>query len=264
MIALSLTNIQKSYGIDVILKDITFTINEYEKVGIVGCNGAGKTTLFKIISKEINPDSGTIYIGQDKTIGYLSQSLDLDENLTVFEETMKVFSNIKKIEDRLRELENMMSKEDINSNEYKKFLSEYGHLQEEYDRKNGYGCESFVKGMLIGLGIPSQDFSKKIGYLSGGQKTRVALSKLLLSNPDILLLDEPTNHLDLDAIQFLENFLKDYKGTVLIISHDRYFLDVITNKTLELNDGIIEEYNGNYSFYIMEREKRIEQKNKRI
>ncbi|QCX34031.1 ABC-F type ribosomal protection protein [Caloramator sp. E03] len=259
MIALSLNKIQKSYGIEVILKDITFAINEYEKVGLVGPNGAGKTTLFKIICNELKPDSGDIFIGQNKKIGYLSQNLDLDENLTVFEETMNVFSNIKNIENRLRELEILMSKENFNSNEYKKLLNEYGHLQEEYERNNGYGCESFAKGMLIGLGISNEDFSKKIANLSGGQKTRVALSKLLLSNPDILLLDEPTNHLDLDAIQFLENFLKEYKGTVLIISHDRYFLDEITNKTFELNNGIVEEYNGNYSFFIAEREKRLEQ-----
>ncbi|MCX7884922.1 MAG: ABC-F type ribosomal protection protein [Caloramator sp.] len=262
MIALSLNKIQKSYGIDVILKNVSFTINENEKVGLVGSNGVGKTTILKIISGDLKPDSGDILIGQGKKIGYLSQNLNLDEDSTVFDETMKVFDNLKKIEVRLRELENLMSNESLDSDEYKKLLNEYGHLQEEYERNNGYSCESFVKGMLIGLGISAEDFSKKIAYLSGGQKTRIALSKLLLSNPDILLLDEPTNHLDLDAIEFLENFLKEYKGTALIISHDRYFLDVITNRTFELTDGIIEEYNGNYSFFICEREKRFEQKMK--
>lgn len=262
MIALSLNNIQKSYGIDTILKNVTFAVNENEKVGLVGSNGAGKTTIFKIICGDVKPDSGDIFIGNGKKVGYLSQNLDLDDNSTVFEETMKVFEALKTIEMRLRELENLMSNSEFDSKEYKKLLNEYGRLQEEYERQNGYGCESFVKGMLIGLGIQSSDFNKKIMHLSGGQKTRVALCKLLLSNPDILLLDEPTNHLDLDAIFFLENFLKDYKGTIIIISHDRYFLDVITTKTFELTDGIIEEYNGSYSYFIAEREKRFEQKMK--
>lgn len=262
MIALSLNHISKSYGTDVILKDITFTINDNEKVGLVGRNGAGKTTLFKILSGELQPDSGEIYIPKEKSIGYLSQNLGLDENLTVFEETMKVFEHLKKMEKRLRELEFLIAESSSSSESsyHEKLLNEYGRIQEEYERNNGYGCESFARGVLIGLGILPDDFEKEIKYLSGGQKTRVALSKLLLKNPDILLLDEPTNHLDLAAINFLENFLKDYKGTIIIISHDRYFLDIITNKTYELTNRVIEEYNGNYTFFISEREKRYEQK----
>jgi ATP-binding cassette, subfamily F, member 3 len=262
MISLSLNNISKSYGTDVILKSVSFAINEYDKIGLVGRNGSGKTTLFKILCGEIQPDSGEMFIQRDKTIGYLSQNLGLDENLTVFEETMKVFENIKQMESRLRVLESQIAENSLNYEDaaYDRLLKEYGSIQEEYERLNGYGCESFAKGILIGLGITPADFTKEVRYLSGGQKTRVALSKLLLKNPDILLLDEPTNHLDLSAIAFLENFLKEYKGTIVIISHDRYFLDVITNKTYELTDGTIEEYNGNYSYFIETRQERHEQR----
>lgn len=260
MIILSLNNISKAYGTDIILKDINFSINESEKVGLVGINGAGKTTLFRILCHETSYDSGSIYIPADKKIGYLSQNLDLDSDCTVFEETMKVFKSIKNMELRLREIEGIISNPgmDYASNEHENLLREYGRIQEEYERMNGYGSESFARGILIGLGIASVDFDKEIKYLSGGQKTRVALAKLLLKNPDILLLDEPTNHLDLNAINFLENFLKDYKGTVIVISHDRYFLDVVTSRTFELTKGVIEEYNGNYSYFISEREKRYE------
>lgn len=258
MIVLSLKDISKSYGTDVILKNITFNVNEYEKIGLVGINGAGKTTLFKILCGDISSDSGEKYLAQDKKMGYLSQNIDLNENSTVFSETMEVFSHIKAMEKRLREIEELLSSSEDSMHE--QLLKEYGKLQDEFERQGGYSCESFARGILTGLGIDSRDFDKEIRYLSGGQKTRVSLAKMLLKNPDILLLDEPTNHLDLSAISFLENFLKEYKGTVIIISHDRYFLDIITNKTLELTGGIVEEYNGNYSCFIKERQKRFDQR----
>lgn len=260
MIALSLKNISKTYGTDVILKDVSFNVNESEKIGLVGINGAGKTTLFKIICKDIAPDSGEIFTMTGKKIGYLSQNLDLSDDNTVFSEVMRVYENIKDIEIRLRKIEKLLS--NIDEGEHEALLKEYGTLQDQYERLNGYGCESFARGMLTGLGIEQKDFDKNIRYLSGGQKTRVALAKLLLSNPDILLLDEPTNHLDLAAISYLESFLKDYSGTVIIISHDRYFLDVITSRTLELTDGIAEDYGGNYSYFISERSSRYEKRTK--
>lgn len=261
MLALSLNKINKSYGINTILENVSFTINENEKVGFVGKNGAGKTTLFKILTGEISPDSGEMFIPKDKKLGYLSQNLGLDENLTVFQETMKVYEDVKVIEFRLRELEVLIAESANTSNsDYEKYLKEYGRLQDEFEKRNGYGCESFAKGILVGLGIGPEHFEKPIHLLSGGQKTRVALSKLLLKNPDILLLDEPTNHLDLQAINFLEGFLKDYNGTVIIISHDRFFLDIITTKTFELTNGYVEEYGGNYTYYINERRIRYEQR----
>ncbi|MEG0367983.1 MAG: ABC-F family ATP-binding cassette domain-containing protein, partial [Coprobacillus sp.] len=262
MLALSLNKITKSYGVDMILQDVSFTINENEKVGFVGKNGAGKTTLFKILTGEILPDSGDKFIPKDKKLGYLSQNLGLDEHLTVFQETMKVFDDVLNIETRLRELESLISSSapDSDSSDYQKYLNEYGRLQDEFEKNNGYGCESFAKGVLVGLGIGPEYLDHKINLLSGGQKTRVALSKLLLQKPDILLLDEPTNHLDLEAINFLEGFLRDYPGTVIIISHDRFFLDVITSKTFELTTGIVEEYKGNYSYFIEERRTRYSQR----
>lgn len=263
MIILSLNNITKSFGTNEILKGITFSVNENEKIGLVGVNGAGKTTLFKIISGIEHPDGGELFVMEDKKIGYLSQNLGLDENNSVFNDTMKVYKNIKLIEKRLRELEKLLAAaSNCDEKEHKRQLDEYGMLEEQYDRQNGYGCESFARGMLIGLGISQDDFDKKIKYLSGGQKTRVALSKMLLQNPDLLLLDEPTNHLDLSALNFLEEFLKNYKGTVILISHDRYFLDVVTQRTIELSNGIIEDYGGNYSYFIKDRQVRYENKMK--
>lgn len=264
MIILSTSNISKSYGTDIILKDVNFSVNEYEKIGFVGKNGAGKTTIFKMLSGQMIPDNGNIFVTKDKKVGYLSQNLNIDENMTVFQETLKVFDDIIKIEQRLRELEGLIAHHSVNSNDndiyHEKLLKEYGDLQDEFEIHNGYGIESFARSILVGLGISPDDFNKEINCLSGGQKTRVALAKLLLESPDILLLDEPTNHLDLSAISFLENFLKEYKGTIIIISHDRYFLDVITTKTYELIDGLIEEYNGNYSYYIHERENRYNER----
>jgi ATP-binding cassette, subfamily F, member 3 len=262
MTILSASNISKAYGTDVILKDVNFSINENEKIGLVGKNGAGKTTIFKMISGSLSLDSGDIFVTKDKKIGYLSQNLNLDENTTVFEETLKVFDNLIQMEQRLRELEKLIAHHSSTEGDsyHETLLKEYGNIQDEYERNNGYGIESFARSILVGLGISTEDFNKEIKFLSGGQKTRVALSKLLLESPDILLLDEPTNHLDLAAIDFLEGFLRDYRGTIIIISHDRYFLDIITTKTYELIDGIIEEYNGNYSYYVKERENRYKER----
>lgn len=257
MAILYVNNIKKSYGVDVVLDGVNLIINEGDKIGFVGRNGAGKTTLFKIITGSIKQDEGEIILQKGKNLGYLSQNLDIDENLTAFEEVMKVFSDIKEIEERMRQIEGELS--DPNS-DHERLLKEYGRLQVEFENRNGYSCESYAKGVLIGIGLLEEEISKKICYLSGGQKTRVALAKLLLKSPDVLLLDEPTNHLDLGGIAFLENFLKEYRGTVLIISHDRYFLDVITNKTVEVLNGKVEEYGGNYSYFIKERKNRIEQR----
>ncbi|MCY6355439.1 ribosomal protection-like ABC-F family protein [Clostridium sp. ZS2-4] len=262
MIVLSCKNIHKSYGIDVILKNVTFNINEGEHIGLVGPNGAGKSTILKIINKQIETDSGDIFIDKNKIIGYLSQNLSLESTNSIYDEVLLVFSSLINLENKLSELEKEMNKPYDTSNEeyHNKVIKDYTLTSELYMNRGGYTYKAEINKVLKGLGFLEKDYSKPINILSGGQKTRVALCKLLLSKPDILLLDEPTNHLDLDAIEWLEEYLKSYKGTILVISHDRFFLDSITDKTLELSNGCIDIYNGNYSAYIELKKKAYEEK----
>lgn len=262
MIVLSCKDIQKSYGIDVILKNVTFNINEGEHVGLVGPNGAGKSTLFKIINKQLDPDGGDIFIEKNRPVGYLAQHLSLESSNSIYNEVTLVFQDLLNLEFKLKELEHEMNKpyDATNSGYHDKVIRDYTTSVELFTNRGGYVYKAEISKVLKGLGFTDDDYSKPISILSGGQKTRVALCKLLLSKPDILLLDEPTNHLDLDAIEWLEEYLKDYKGTVLVISHDRFFLDAITNKTFELNGGTVEIYNGNYSSYIELRKKAYEEK----
>lgn len=260
MIVLNCKNIKKSYGINEVLKDVSFSINEGEKAGFIGANGAGKSTLFKIITGETEYDSGELYVDKNKTLGYLSQHLSLDSSNTIFDEMLTVFSYLSNIESKLKKLENLLNEPYDHSKEeyHNKIIKEYSSLSESYKIRGGYTYKSEIKKVLSGLGFIESDLTKSIGILSGGQKTRVALCKLLLIKPDILLLDEPTNHLDLEAIEWLENYLKDYKGTVIAISHDRYFLDEVTTRTLELINGHVISYNGNYSIFIDEKKRNYE------
>lgn len=262
MIVLSCKDIHKSYGIDIILKNVTFNINEGEHIGLVGPNGAGKSTILKIINKQIETDSGDIFIDKNKKIGYLSQNLSLESSNTIYDEVLLVFSNLIHLENKLSELEKEMNKPYDASNEdyHNKVIKDYTLTSELYMNRGGYTYKAEINKVLKGLGFLENDYSKPINILSGGQKTRVALCKLLLSKPDILLLDEPTNHLDLDAIEWLEEYLKSYKGTIIVISHDRFFLDSITDKTLELSNGCIETFNGNYSAYIELKKKAYDEK----
>lgn len=260
MIVLSCKDITKSYGIDVILKNITFNINDGEKVGLIGANGAGKSTLFKILTSQLEYDNGELFIDKSKKLGYLSQNLALDSYNTIYEEVLGVFEALLSMEDKLKVLEDKMNEPyDSSKEEYhNKIIKEYTTLSEMYTNNGGYTYKGEISRVLKGLGFTEEDFDKSISILSGGQKTRVALCKLLLTNPDILLLDEPTNHLDLDAIEWLEEYLKNYKGTMIIISHDRFFLDAITTKTLELIGGTVESYNGNYTTFIDLKKKNYE------
>jgi len=260
MIVLSCKDITKSYGIDVILKNITFNINDGEKVGLIGANGAGKSTLFKILTSQLEYDNGELFIDKSKKLGYLSQNLALDSYNTIYEEVIGVFEALLSMEDKLKVLEDKMNEPyDSSKEEYhNKIIKEYTTLSEMYTNNGGYTYKGEISRVLKGLGFTEEDFDKSISILSGGQKTRVALCKLLLTNPDILLLDEPTNHLDLDAIEWLEEYLKNYKGTMIIISHDRFFLDAITTKTLELIGGTVESYNGNYTTFIDLKKKNYE------
>ncbi|KXZ39086.1 ATP-binding cassette, subfamily F, member 3 [Alkalithermobacter thermoalcaliphilus JW-YL-7 = DSM 7308] len=262
MIILSCNNINKSFGIDTILENVSFAVNEGDTVGLVGVNGTGKTTLFNIISGKYGYDSGDIYISKNTTIGYLYQNPDFDSNKTVLDEVLTVFEHLMKMENDLRNLEILISNESKNSEKLESLMNEYSSMLEEFSNSNGYGYKSEARGTLKGLGFNESDFDKKIDILSGGEKTRVLLAKLLLTKPDLLLLDEPTNHLDTDAIEWLENFIKQYKGTIFIISHDRYFLDQTVNKIFELHNKNLRTYTGNYSDYIKKSyaEKEIELK----
>ena len=260
MIVLSCKSITKSYGIRDVLKNITFSINEGDKVGIVGGNGEGKSTLFKILTKELSQDSGEVFIDKNRTIGYLSQHIDLQLDNTIYNEMTLVFKEFLDIENRLQILEEKMNEpyDESNSSYHEKLIKDYTTLQDLYSNKGGYTYKGEISRVLKGLGFVEEDFNKVISTLSGGQKTRVSLCKLLLRNPDIILLDEPTNHLDLNAIEWLEEYLTAYKGTVLVISHDRFFLDCITNNTFEVINGHVNCYNVPYTKFIELRQKNHE------
>lgn len=260
MIILSCKNIKKSFGIDEILKDVNLAINEGDKVGLIGSNGEGKSTLFKILIKELDSDSGELFIDKNKSLGYLSQNLSLTDSNSIYSEMLLVFSDLTRLEEKIRTLEVKMGEPyDPSKEEYhNKLIKDYTTAQELFENRGGYTYKAEISRVLKGLGFTENDYDKQITLLSGGQKTRVALCKLLLSKPEILLLDEPTNHLDLNAIEWLEEYLKTYKGTILVISHDRFFLDAVTNATYELIAGKVNCYNASYTKFLDLREKDIE------
>ena len=235
MISLSVSNLRKTYGIDLIFENVSFAINEREKVAIVGANGAGKTTLFNIIVGDEPKDSGDIFIAKDTNIGYMSQNVNITSDKTLIEETVSVFEDIIILENELRRLEQEISNNHQDEEKTQKLMKEYSKKTEIFAKNDGYSYNSKARGVLIGLGFNANDLDKKVELLSGGEKSRLLLAKILLKKPSILLLDEPTNHLDMDSITWLETFLKNYNGTVLIISHDRYFLNTLTTKTIWSN-----------------------------
>ena len=243
MIAISCSNISKSYGINTILKDISFNINEEEKVGLIGDNGAGKTTLFKILTGEINPDNGQVFLSKDKTLGYLKQKNSYKDDTTIYEACLPTFQELIDKEKELRKLEKNISKDPTNQ----KLLDEYSDKLDIFEKNGGYSYKGKIKGVLNGLGFGQNFYDKPVNILSGGQKSKLQLGLLLLEEPDILLLDEPTNHLDLKATDWLESFLNDFPNTVITITHDRYFLDKVTTKIIEIENQSILEYNGSYS-----------------
>ena len=252
MIILSCNNLTKSFGVESILENISFTVNEGDKIGVIGVNGTGKTTLFKIISGIYGYDSGEIYTSKDCEIGYLEQNTNFYSDNTIFTEVLEVFSDLIKMEEDLRKMECEISDKssENNSPDLQKLMDNYSHKLELFQNSNGYGYKSEAKGVLKGLGFNDEELEKPIKILSGGEKTRVLLAKLLLRKPTLLLLDEPTNHLDSDALEWLELFLKQYKGTVILISHDRYFLDQSVNRIFEIHNKKLKAYNGNYSYYV--------------
>ncbi|MZQ96409.1 MAG: ATP-binding cassette domain-containing protein [Acidaminobacter sp.] len=259
MIALSCNSLTKYYGVDRIIEDISFTMSQGDRVGLIGRNGAGKTTLFKILTGQITSDSGTLYRAKDTEIGYLEQIVPSSSSQTLLDYAMSIFSEMLAREEALRALEHDIADadpKDISVNE--KRLEEYSHKLESFEKDGGYTFRSEVKGVLRGLGFEESEFGRDLNELSGGQKSRLSIGRLLLKKPELLLLDEPTNHLDIDACAWLENYLKSYPGTMMIISHDRYFLDQLVNKIYEIENGKLTEYPGLYSDYAREKRKRFE------
>ncbi len=244
---LACRNISKSFGTDQILNNVSFHVNEREKAAVIGINGAGKSTLFKIIMGELAPDDGEIIFAKGCSVGYLAQHQGLSSENSIYDEILTVKQDVIDIETRVRQLEESMK--GASGTELEQMLSAYTRLNHEFELKNGYAYKSEVIGILKGLGFAEEDFSKPVTTLSGGQKTRVALGKLLLSKPELILLDEPTNHLDMESIAWLENFLVNYQGSVVVIAHDRYFLDKVVTKVVELEQGKAVSYDGNYTAY---------------
>ena len=245
---LSCNNIYKSFGTTEVLNAVSFHVNDREKVAIVGINGAGKSTLLKIIIGEMSADKGDVIISKGSTIGYLSQHQDLLSGSSIYEEMLTVKKDVIELDARIRELE--ISMKHVQGKELEQMLKTYTRLTHEFEMQNGYAYKSEVIGILKGLGFSEEDFDKKVDTLSGGQKTRISLGKLLLSKPDILLLDEPTNHLDLISIDWLETFLINYNGAVVLVSHDRYFLDKVVTKVIGIEHHKARIFEGNYSDYV--------------
>ena len=252
MILLQVNQLCKYYGADIILSNIKLEVQTRDRIALVGRNGAGKSTLLKIISGNLSYDSGEIIKPKDVKIGYLAQDTGLESTLSIWEEMLSVFEELRKQEQALRKLEQEMSDPSLFENpiQYEKVLKEYDELQVQFKENGGYQFEADIRSVLHGLNFQSFDYNTKISSLSGGQKTRLALGKLLLSKPDILILDEPTNHLDIDTLSWLEQYLQSYDGAILIVSHDRYFLDEVVNQVYEISRHQIMKFPGNYSFYL--------------
>ena len=248
---LSCQNICKAFGEKVILNDASFHIEDREKAALIGCNGVGKTTLLRIIMQEISADSGTVVLARDKNIGYLAQYQDIHGHHTIYEELLTTKQHIIDMERRIRNMEQEMNT--VKGDDLNRLMETYTRLTHQFELENGYAYKSELTGVLKGLGFTEEDYDKQIEKLSGGQKTRVALGKMLLSKPDILLLDEPTNHLDMESISWLETYLLNYPGAVFIVSHDRYFLDKVVTKVVEIEAGQTRVYSGNYSAYALKK-----------
>lgn len=249
---LSCQNISKAFNEQTVLSHISFHLEDYEKAAIVGINGAGKTTLLRIIVGEMAADEGISVLSKGKTLGYLAQNQDVDSEASIYDELLSVKAHIIAMEEKIRKTE--LSMKQASGRELELLMEEYARLTHAFEMEDGYACRSEITGVLKGLGFTEEEFSKKISTLSGGQKTRVALGRLLLVRPDLVILDEPTNHLDLNSIAWLENYLLNYKGAVLIVSHDRYFLDKIAGKVIEIDQAKATSFTGNYSDYAIKKE----------
>lgn len=264
MILLQINQLTKYYGAELVFSNIKMEIKTNSRIGLVGRNGAGKSTLLKIIAGELAYDSGEIIKPKEVSVGFLDQYTGLDSENTIWDEMLEVFGHLREMENRIRELEQEMASEDLykDPGKYKKIVAEYDYLQNEYKNQGGYQYESDIRSVLHGLKFSEYSYDTKISTLSGGQKTRLALGKLLLSKPDLLILDEPTNHLDIESLTWLEQYLQAYEGAILVVSHDRYFLDKIVTEIYELSRGKLTKYNGNYSRYLIQKAEKYEREMK--
>lgn len=249
MIILSAKDICKSYGVDVILENVSFHINEGDRVGVVGPNGAGKSTLLKILTGEMSYDSGDFFVSNDTTIGYLRQVDNFHSDKTVIEEVNNIFAFLEEMETKMLKMSEEIASTDHEDPKMEQLLASYDRLQEEYRTKGGYSYKSEIKGILNSMAFTEEYYNKKIDMLSGGERTRLSLACLLLKKPNLLFLDEPTNHLDIGTLKWLEQYLKSYSGTLVIVSHDRYFLDQTVNRIFEVDHHRLDVYEGNYSAY---------------
>lgn len=249
MIILSANNITKTYGVDPVLINASFHINQGDRIGIIGANGAGKTTLLNILSGRLAYDSGDFFVSANTNVGYLRQSDNFESEKTVYEEMLAIFDELIEMEKELDKLSHEISEESKKGKDVTKKLHQYDDMMEAFKNKNGYGYKSEIHGILNSMAFPEEFFHKKISILSGGERTRLALAALLLKKPDLLLLDEPTNHLDIGTLKWLEQYLKAYSGTIVVISHDRYFLDQTVNRILEIENHKLVTYDGNYSVF---------------
>ncbi len=260
MILLQANQVARLFGDDVLFENMYMEIQDRSRIALVGRNGAGKSTFLKILAHIEEPDQGTLSKIKDLTMGYLDQHTGLESDKTIWEEMLMVFEPVRKMERRLRQLEIDISDEVIQADEkrYEQVLNEYDRLQHEFNEMNGYGYESEIKSVLHGFRFNETYFDHLISNLSGGQKTRLALAKLLLEKPDLLILDEPTNHLDIETLGWLENYLQNYRGALLMVSHDRYFLDKIVQEVYEISRQKMTHYKGNYSRYLEQKAERLE------
>lgn len=261
MILLQVQQLTKYFGAELILADIKLDIQTKDRIALVGRNGAGKSTLLKIIAGHLAPDSGKVMKPKDVTLGYLAQNTGLESHLSIWDEMLTVFKHVQAMEEELSRLEQLMAQPEMydDAEKYETLLKKYDQLQVKFKDIGGYQYEADIRSILHGMGFYEKDYATKIATLSGGQKTRLALAKLLLQNPDILILDEPTNHLDIQTLTWLEQYLQSYEGAILIVSHDRYFLDKIVNQVYEIARHKIKKYNGNYSRFLIQRAERYEQ-----
>src|SRR6185503_834474 len=253
-----LTEVSKSYGAQDVLRAVSLHVNPGEHVGLVGPNGAGKTTLLRLISGTETPDVGAVERIRNLRLGVLAQHVDFSGAETVLDAALEVFASLRALEAQMRELEHAMT--EAAGAELERVMHEYSDAQHTYEHEGGFSYHARAEAVLLGLGFAKEDFVKRAESLSGGEKNRLGLARLLLLEPDVLLLDEPTNHLDVQAVEWLEDFLAAYKSAYLIISHDRFFLDHTVNRVLDLENGWVESYRGNYSDYLVEREERREQR----